>query len=135
MAKKFLITIDDMYENDIKELDKLSIDDEGIVWYNFCYDNGRLGETEPVGVLHLIDDVSWKEGNPPKDGIYLLSYTIIDTNNELHHYCNKLLFENGEWKYQTALPERFIPIAYCSDDVYFYSETKWIVSKDEEVEE
>lgn len=54
--KKFLIEIDDMYENDIKEYDNIRIDDEGIVWYRFIYDNGRLSEDEPVGVMKEIHD-------------------------------------------------------------------------------
>lgn len=54
MVNKFLIKISDDYVNDIKEYDRIRIDDEGIVWYEFSYDNGRLGEEEPVGIMKEI---------------------------------------------------------------------------------
>jgi len=56
MAKRYLITISDDYVNDIKEYDCLRIDDEGIVWYEFSYDNGRFGEDEPVGVIKEVKE-------------------------------------------------------------------------------
>ena len=52
--KKFLIKISDDYENDIKEYERLSIDDENIVWYNFSYADGAYGESIPVGVMEEI---------------------------------------------------------------------------------
>ena len=56
MAKRYLITISDDYMNDIKEYDRIRIDDEGIVWYEFSYDNGRLGEDEPVGTIKEVEE-------------------------------------------------------------------------------
>lgn len=54
MVNKFLIKISDDCVNDVKELDRLRIDDEGIVWYEYIYDNGRLGEDIPIGVIEEI---------------------------------------------------------------------------------
>ena len=51
MVNKFLIKISDDYVDDIKEYDRIRIDDEGVVWYSYSYDNGRLGEDIPVGVM------------------------------------------------------------------------------------
>jgi hypothetical protein len=49
--KKFQITISDSYENDIEDFTNIHIDDEGIVWYLFSYDGGKISEWEPVGVM------------------------------------------------------------------------------------
>ena len=54
MVEKYIIKISDDYVNDIEELDRLRIDDEGIVWYEYSYDNGRLGEDIPIGVIEEI---------------------------------------------------------------------------------
>ena len=56
MVNKFLIKISDDYVDDIKEYDRIRIDDEGIVWYEYSYDNGRLGEDIPVGVMEEVKE-------------------------------------------------------------------------------
>lgn len=49
--KKYIITISDFYENDIKDYSNIYIDEDGMVWYLFSYDNGKLSEWEAVGVI------------------------------------------------------------------------------------
>jgi len=51
MAKRYLITISDDYINDIKDYTDIHIDEEGIVWYLFSYDGGKISEWEPVGTI------------------------------------------------------------------------------------
>ena len=48
-----------MYENDIKDFSNISIDDDGIVWYLFEYDGGKLSEYESVGVMEEFKEVGW----------------------------------------------------------------------------
>lgn len=59
MAKKYQITISDDYADDIKEYDCIRIDDGGVVWYEYSYDNGRLGEDIPVGVMEKFKEAEW----------------------------------------------------------------------------
>ena len=54
MVEKYIIKISDDYVNDIEELDRMTIDDEGIVWYNYCYADGAYGESLPIGVIEEI---------------------------------------------------------------------------------
>jgi len=56
MAKRYLITISDDCVNDIEEIDRMTIDDEGIVWYNYCYADGAFGESLPVGVIEEVKE-------------------------------------------------------------------------------
>lgn len=53
--KQYLITISDMYENDIKDYTDIHIDEEGIVWYLFSYDGGKVSEWEPVGTIKEVE--------------------------------------------------------------------------------
>ena len=55
MAKKYLITISDDYVNDIEDYTNIDIDGEGIVWYLFSYDGGKLSEWEPVGTIQEVE--------------------------------------------------------------------------------
>ncbi len=54
MAKKYLITISDDYINDIEDFTDIHIDDEGIVWYLFSYNGGKISEWEPDGVVEEV---------------------------------------------------------------------------------
>jgi len=52
--RKFLMTISDDYDKYITDYTNIRIDDEGVVWYEFSYENGAFGEDEPVGVIKEI---------------------------------------------------------------------------------
>ena len=56
MAKRYLITISDDYVNDIEEYSMLHIDDDGIVWYLFSYNGGKISEYEPVGTIQEVKE-------------------------------------------------------------------------------